>query len=110
MLRLSLPFRLLVAVALAASLIAPASAQRPEPKREEIRGFTMYTVLNPGDIPAIFEPEFVTVEQARDLYYPDEPLIAVVDGDSTKGYSTWHLDGHEVVNDYINGRAITVTW
>ena len=85
-------------------------AQRPEPKETEIDGHTMYTLLNPGDIPAIFEPEFINISTADSFYYADEPLIVVTDGEVAKGYSTWHIDHHEVVNDYINGKAITVTW
>ena len=86
------------------------NAQRPEPKKTEVHGHTMYTVLKPGDIPAIFKPEFITVAKAEALYYDSEPLIAVVSGDEAKAYSAWHLDQHEIVNDYINGKAITVTW
>ena len=87
-----------------------AMAQRPEPKKTMVMGHTMYTVLNPGAIPAIFEPTFMTIDEAAKFYHPDEPLMAVIDGDSAKAYSTWHLDAHEIVNDYINGKAITVTW
>ncbi len=84
--------------------------QRPKPKETMVKGHTMFTLLKPGDIPAIFEPEFVPVSEADLLYYPEEPLIAVIDGNVAKGYSTWHLDHHEIVNDYINNKAITVTW
>ena len=85
-------------------------AQRPKPKETEIKGHTMYTLLKQGDIPAIFEPEFIPISEADKFYYPEEPLMVVADGNKAKAYSIWHLDGHEVVNDYINGKAITVTW
>ena len=85
-------------------------AQRPEPKEIDVYGHTMYTLLKPGDIPAIFDPEFINISIADSFYYSDEPLIVVTDGSIVKGYSTWYLDHHEVVNDYINGKAITVTW
>ena len=93
-------------------LLAPGMllAQRAEPKKTEIKGHTMYTLMPPGGIPAIFEPEFVSVSEAKDSYYPDEPVIAVTVGGEAKAYSTWHLDHHEIVNDYIDGKAITVTW
>ncbi len=92
-------------------LVPPAvHSQRPEPGKTMVRGHTMYTLLKPGDIPAIFNPEFVGAEEAEAYYLPDEPLIVVADGKEAKGYSIWHLDRHEVVNDYINGKAITVTW
>lgn len=85
-------------------------AQREEPKKTMIRGEPMYTVLEPGAIPAIFDPEFIDVDSARSLYYPDEPLLAVVVDGQARAYSTWHLDRHEVVNDRIAGTAIAATW
>jgi len=102
--------RIVLFVLLACSLSLPGYAQRREPKKTEIRGETMYTLMPPGGIPAIFEPEFISIKEAEPLYYPEEPLLVVADGDVAKGYSTWHLDHHEIVNDYINGKAITVTW
>jgi len=105
--------RLLITIALtaiAALLASSANAQQPEPRMTELRGHTMYWLLQPGEIPAIFEPEFVSIETADSFYYDEEPLIAVVSGDVAKGYSTWHLDHHEVVNDLVDGTAIAVTW
>lgn len=108
--RKNLQKSILLMIILILLLIATAVGQRPKPKETMVKGHTMYTLLKPGDIPAIFGPEFIPVSEADLLYYPDEPLIAVIDGNVAKGYSTWHLDHHEVVNDYINGKAITVTW
>lgn len=85
-------------------------AQRPEPKKTMVKGHLMYTVLKPGDIPAIFDPEFIPISGGDEYYHPDEPLIAVTYGDSARAYSTWHLDRHEIVNDFLDGRAIAVTW
>ena len=101
---------LMVVVLLALTAASMVQAQRPEPEKTEIKGHTMYTLLKPGDIPPIMEPQFMSVTEAESLYYPDEPLIVVTSGDETHGYSTWHLDHHEIVNDYINGKSITVTW
>ncbi|MBD3402425.1 DUF3179 domain-containing protein [candidate division GN15 bacterium] len=98
---------------LAFTILCPGSdlsAQHDKPQETMIRGHVMYTLLKPGDIPALTDPDYLSVSEADELYYPGEPLLAVVDGDSAKAYSTWHLDHHEVVNDYINGKAITVTW
>ncbi len=91
-------------------LSATVSAQRPEPKETEVMGHTMYTLMEPGGIPAIFNPEFVSIEIADSFYYDDEPLMIVVSGGIARGYSTWHLDHHEVVNDYVGSQAITITW
>lgn len=86
------------------------SAQMPEPVKTMVAGDTLYTLLKPGDIPAIFDPEFISVEEAEKLYHKNEPLMVVSKGGEVKAYSVWHLDGHEVVNDYLDGDAITVTW
>ena len=100
----------LAVVSMVAISAAPSFAQRPEPKKTEIRGHTMYTLLEPGGIPAIFEPEFVSIAVADSFYHDDEPLIAVSSGNVAKAYSTWHLDHHEIVNDVLEGTAIAVTW
>lgn len=85
-------------------------AQRPEPKKTEVHGHTMYGVLPPGAIPAIFDAEFVSIEEAELSYYADEPLMVVSLNGETKAYSTWHLDRHEIVNDTVGGTAIAATW
>ncbi len=85
-------------------------AQRPEPKKTMVKGHLMYTVLKPGDIPAIFDPEFIPISEGDEYYHPEEPLMVLVTGDSARAYSTWHLDRHEIVNDRLNGRPVAVTW
>lgn len=102
--------RLLMIFCLVAFAAASIFAQRPEPKKTEVMGHTMYTLLKPGDIPAIFDPVFISISDAESLYYANEPVIVVTDGNKAKAYSIWHLDKHEIVNDYINGKAIAVTW
>ncbi len=89
---------------------ASVPAQWGELEETEIRGHTMYSVFKPGDIPAIFEPTFISPVEADDYYYPNEPLIVVVDGDEAHAYSTWHLADHIVVNDILGDKTITVTW
>jgi hypothetical protein len=70
----------------------------------------MYTVLPPGAIPAILEPEFVSGKEAFDQMLPYEPVIGIIIDGETRAYSMWHLDAHEIVNDRISGTAIAVTW
>lgn len=86
-------------------------AQRPEPKVYGIfDGEPMYTVLPPGAIPAIIQPEFLSGKEAAAQMSPEEPVIGVILGGEERAYSMWHLDAHEIVNDTIAGTAITVTW
>lgn len=73
-------------------------------------GDPMYSLLPLDAIPAIREPEFVNGQAAHDQMHPDEPILAVTVGDQTHAYSLWQLDGHEIVNDTVGGRAIAATW
>ena len=86
--------------------------QEPEPwPHELVEGQNMYTLLPPGGIPAIDEPHFVSAEEAAEFLTPEEPVVGVIGADGTaKAYSAWHLDGHEVVNDDLDGEPIAVTW
>lgn len=71
---------------------------------------TLYTVLAPGAIQSVFEPEFYKSNEADSFYFLNEPLIVVSVSNQAKAYSTWYLDQHKVVNDYINDTAIIITW
>ncbi len=99
-----------LAIALGLVASSGAFAQRPKPKTRMLAGDTLFTLMPPGGIPAIFKPEFISAKKAAELYYEKEPMMVVRSGDEVKAYSTWHLDGHEVVNDHIGGAAIAVTW
>ncbi len=100
-----------IAVFILASLTGPVCETRSQsPQTSEVHGHTLHTLLNPGDIPAIFDPEFLGIERAADQYWPDEPVIVVTADGAARAYSTWHLDHHEIVNDQLEGTAIAVTW
>lgn len=78
---------------------------------DEIEGEVLVTVLPPDSLPAIDDPEFVTADEADAFMDPDETVLGVVGADgTTKCYSAWQLDGHEIVNDVLDGRPITATW
>lgn len=101
---------LLITLLICSMSFSLTMAQRPKPKETEIKGHTMYTLMPPGGIPAIFDPVYISVEEAEASYYPNEPLMVVTHNGETKGWSTWHLDQHEVVNDVIGGTPIAATW
>ena len=85
--------------------------QRREMPFEMIEGEPMYVVLPPDAIPAIDEPEFVSADEAEEWMAPDESVLGVVGADGTaKAYSAWQLDGHEIVNDELDGLPIAATW
>lgn len=105
-----LSFAILVVVLICSTSFSLALAQREKPKETEIKGHTMYTLMPPGEIPAIFDPIYVSVEEAELSYYANEPLMVVSHNGEIKGWSTWHLDQHEVVNDIVGGTPIAATW
>ena len=102
---------LLLALAAAVALLAPASAQRPKPAVHGVfDGDTMYTLLPPDGIPAIREPVHVRGAAADSQMLAHESVIGVGIGDEALCWSTWQLDSHEIANDHHGGRAIAATW
>lgn len=68
------------------------------------------TLLPKDAIPAVFDPEFVSAEEADGFLRPEDQVMGVVvDGDA-RAYGTAFLSDREVVNDTVGGRALTVTW
>ncbi len=75
-----------------------------------IDGDRMYHILSQDGIPAIDNPEFVSVKEAGKFMKKDELVMGLVINGDARAYSTWHLDRHEIVNDYVGGTYISVTW
>lgn len=78
-------------------------AQDPEDNR-------LYVVLEKDAIPAIDEPEFVSVDEADRRMADEELVIGLVGEREQRAYSTWQLDRHEIVNDVFEGQPVAVTW
>ena len=100
---------------LAGLLLVACTTAAPEPRRELpfelVEDEPMYTVLMPDGIPSIDAPVFVSAQEADAWLAPEESVMGVVGADGTaKAYSAWQLDGHEIVNDQLDGAAIAVTW
>ena len=77
----------------------------------EVDGAMVYNVLPVDAIPAILKPTFVSGKKADRIMRDDEQVIGIVGPKGTAvAYSTWHLDGHEIVNDVVDGMALAVTW
>lgn len=109
------PRRLAAIPALAACAVALATAFAPDAAARgkvemEIEGDPVIRVLRQDGIPAIDDPDMITVEEAALVMRDDEPVIAVFDGENARAYSTWFLDGHEIVNDRLGDVPIAATW
>ena len=77
---------------------------------EIIEGNKMYYILPLDGIPAIDDPKFVSVSKAEKFMNDDELVLGLLVNGDARAYSTWHLDKHEIVNDYVGGVHLSVTW
>ena len=68
------------------------------------------TLLPRDGIPAIDNPQFVSVAEADEAYDPDELVIGVEFNGESRAYSVPLLSNHEIVNDTVGGEKIAVTW
>ncbi len=66
--------------------------------------------MPPDGIPAIIDPEFVSIAEARGLLSPEAPVIVVeVDGDA-RAYPTSILLRHEIVDDVVGATPLAITF
>lgn len=72
--------------------------------------YKIVTLLPPDAIPAIFDPQFLSAEEADQQYEPNEMVLGVEINGDARAYSVPHLSGHEIVNDTVGGVPIAVTW
>ena len=88
----------------------PGEVQREDlPRLKSLDGDRVYSFLGPDAIPAVDTPRFVSAEEA-DFMDQDEDVIGVLHDGVAKAYSLWHLDRHEVVNDWFGKEPVAVTW
>ena len=102
---------LLFSIIIALSGFAMAEEALQGPKTVAvIDGEPIYKVLEPGAIPAIENPTFVSGAAADKQMKAEEPVMGVVIDGEAHAYSLWQLDAHEIVNDEIKGTAFAATW
>lgn len=63
-----------------------------------------------GAIPAVDSPRFISASAAGEWLADGEPVIQIRLGAEARAYPLQILTWHEIVNDEIEGRAITVTF
>ena len=61
-------------------------------------------------IPSIDEPRFVGVAEAGEWLEPREPVIRLRRGGEARAYPLQVITWHEIVNDRVGGRPVTVTF
>ena len=70
------------------------------------------TLLPPDGIPAIDNPEFMTIQETinRGVMEDSEPVLSFGHQGVWHAYSILQLDRHEIVNDVVGGLPIAATW
>ena len=76
----------------------------------ENRDLEIVRLLGKDAIPAILEPEFVSVSEADLWMTSDEGVLGVSIEDEHKAYPVSMLSRHEIVNDVVGGEPVAVTW
>ena len=78
---------------------------------EEGRKLKIITLLPKDGIAAIFDPRFITAEQASESQLrPGDQVMGVSINGEHRAYGTAFLSSREIVNDTVGGRPIAVTW
>lgn len=75
-----------------------------------VREFEIVRLLGKDAIPAILEPEFVSVSEADQWMSPEEGVLGVSIGGEDRAYPVSMLSRHEIVNDVVGGEPVAVTW
>jgi len=74
------------------------------------RSLDLVTFLGFDAIPAILDPEFVTVVEANEQMDDGEQVLGVSINGESRAYSNPMLSRHEIVNDVVGAVPIAVTW
>ncbi|MGI9302432.1 MAG: DUF3179 domain-containing protein [Gammaproteobacteria bacterium] len=61
-------------------------------------------------IPAVDEPKFVSTTDATEWLHAQEPVVVFVNGDKARAYPLQILMYHEIVNDVVGGKPVSVTF
>lgn len=93
----------------------PPSGAAREFKTDFSRHTVPYTEILSGGppkdgIPAIDTPAFISVGEADAWLQDQEPVILVQVGEDARAYPLQILIWHEIVNDTVGGKALTVTF
>ncbi|MXY42670.1 MAG: DUF3179 domain-containing protein [Dehalococcoidia bacterium] len=76
----------------------------------EDRELEIVRLLGKDAIPAILQPEFVSVSEADQWMSPKEGVLGVSIGGEDRAYPVPMLSRHEIVNDVVGGEPVAVTW
>ena len=89
---------------------ATSDAAAPATVEDEERDLEIVTLLPFDAIPAILEPEFISVEVADEELEDHNLVLGLSINDDHRAYSIPTLSAHEIVNDTVGGKPVAVTW
>lgn len=90
--------------------VADEMSAEGEKVEEEERSFMIIQILSQDAILAIFNPVFITVDQAAVAIEDQDLVIGLSINGDHRAYSVPFLSSHEVVNDVVGGEPVAVTW
>ena len=61
-------------------------------------------------IPAVDEPQFISIAEADEWLEPQEPVIFFAHGEDARAYPLQILMWHEIVNDVVGDLPVTITF
>ncbi len=61
-------------------------------------------------IPALLRPNFLGANQTGRLLKDSERVLGVILNGEAKAYPVGILNWHELVNDWVGGRAVLISW
>ena len=70
----------------------------------------LVTLLGFDAIPAILQPDLVSLDEADSRMAPDEQVLGLSINGDHRAYSVPQLSRHEIVNDVVGGVPVAVTW
>jgi hypothetical protein len=70
----------------------------------------LVNVLSPDSIPSIDDPKFVDPSEASGWLADREPVVSLELGEEARAYPAQILTWHEIVNDQVTGRPVTITY
>jgi len=108
-------FGRLLVILLVFLLVFSAAAAAVELKTNRSKALVPLDEIVPGGpppdgIPAIDRPKFVTGKEADAWLHAKEPVLALDVNGEARAYPLQILMFHEIVNDTVGGRAVSVTY
>ena len=79
-------------------------------RSSEIDPREIVTLLPPDVIPAILEPEHISIGEAGKFMNNGHRVLGVSINGESRAYPINILSSHEIANDFVGGVKIAVTW